>query len=378
MATLQAVKPQDIRFADEIDVDAGFWNARQSINAIKFEQLRHSIQENGLLQSPRLRRLADGTLQVVVGERRIRSILWHLEHKSNVFNRKTRKKEAASKVYKTIDCYIDDDLDNKQALTDNASENLDREDVTPFDLMMHCISLCSVKNSEGKPLYSRSEVASIVGRDESWVSQTMSLCKLSDRAKQMMADGSLPRTNALYLLKINPDCVDAVLDELNRVLKEAADREREEINREIDKLLGKLDDTDLAIATSSSGRLRESAEKAQTLLERKLSEAQDKQQESRERKPRITNDTIQTAADNVTGSRRGKSTCLSHATIRKLRDGLTTQLSAGEAEDLKQEAEIVLHTLNLTLGETEERDPLTLIRRIRGDTEGKGQVGKAA
>lgn len=368
----QAINPRQICFTERNK--GAFWNARQTLNHQTLASTRESIRTVGLNQPIVVRLLPDKAHELVAGERRLRCILWLLDRNAECYNKETKQMEPAHKVYATVECRVEVDCDDKRASKLSVCENLERENVNELDLMTYCIDLCNLVAEDGTPVYRRDEVQEVIGRSQGWISQTMSLYDLSDRAKKMLGDGSLPRTTALYLLKLDPDKVDMVLDLAAKMAVGEHVEELEAVLALIENTEDELQTADMTIAVASrlgTAEDKSAAVRAKSLLDKKLEEAEARQVALRERSPRVTQDTLQLAADRIPGARQGKSNALSHKLIRSELDGIRKLLEDGplmhpnyqrQFED--RDVEIVCRCMDMFLGQAEERTPQALLTKL--------------
>lgn len=360
----RSIDPLKIRLTERLQ--GAFWNARQSLVNEDLVSLRESIRDVGLNVPPVVRELADGTYELIAGERRIRSLRWLIENKVPCFDKASQGRTPAQKLYKTVQCRVEVDCDDKRASQLSVSENLERENVSDVDLMQYCLDLVSLKSEHGEPLYTRKEIEEIIHRSATWISQTLSLHELSDRAKELLGNGTLPRTTALYLLKLEPEAVDKVLDRAEEIAAQVKAAELQQIENEINQAEENLQAAEMTIALADrfhDNDKKKQATNAKAILNRTLDEAQSRQETVRVRKPRLTQDTLQAAADEIPGARRGKSSGLSHKLIRAELTKLSKFIEepTGDTPFLLRDVRLVRACMEMFIGLTAERTPLDLL-----------------
>ncbi|MBN1885445.1 MAG: ParB/RepB/Spo0J family partition protein [Candidatus Krumholzibacteriota bacterium] len=161
----------------EIEIDRIDPNPHQPRNAFDDGHLREladSIGRFGVLQPVVVRRSGD-RYQLVVGERRFRA-----------------SRLAGKTTIPAIVRRIEDDDSLKLALL----ENLQREDLNPIE---EARGYQALQDEHG--LTAR-EIADILGKDRSTVSNTLRLLKLPDEVVGMLADGKLTAGHARAILAV--------------------------------------------------------------------------------------------------------------------------------------------------------------------------------
>lgn len=367
------INPKDIIFTDRNDEDCAFWNARQNFLNDKMLELKENIRKTGLISSPILRKYGEG-VQLIAGERRLRSILSLIENDAECFNLDTQKMEPASKVYKKITCNFVKDCDDKLASQISVAENLKRNDLSEIDIMQYCMDLITRKKNDGTSLYTRKEISDMLDMSEGWVSQTVSLFDLPDRAKELLGNGVINRTHAVYLLKVAPDKVNSVLDDAERLAQEAYDDELSRAERNEKALNSKLTKQKIAVEAIEILNGAEAAKKprkAKESLEKAVEAATKHTRHIRTRGRKITQDLLQEAAETEPGKLVGKSTSLSHKVLRKMHAKLSEELNDGVIccpesglEYDSEHVEICIKMLEMVLGMTMNKTPLGVLREF--------------
>lgn len=151
---------------------------RKVFEEAKLEELAQSIREQGILQPILARRLPDGGLEIIAGERR-----WRAAQRAGLREVPVLVREAT-----------DDDA-FELALV----ENLQREDLNPIE---SAEALQRLLASRG---FTQEDLAQRVGKDRSTVANTLRLLKLPAAVQARVATGELSSGHARALL----GCADA-------------------------------------------------------------------------------------------------------------------------------------------------------------------------
>src|SRR5512144_705405 len=175
----EGLTPVDGAYFAELDVKSIRPNPRQPRQVFDEEalaELVHSIKEVGLLQPVVVRRLADDSYELIMGERRWRAV-----------------QEAG---LRTIPAIVretsDDDL-----LRDALLENLHRSRLNPLE---EAAAYQQLLEDFG---CTHEELASRIGRSRPQISNTLRLLKLSAAVQRRLADGMLSASHARALLAVN-------------------------------------------------------------------------------------------------------------------------------------------------------------------------------
>jgi len=376
------IDPTKIIFAPKTATSL-FWNARQDIDDEYMAELCQSIQCDGLLEEIVVRSLPDGRLQVVCGECRLRCILRLLEIKAECYNLLVGETQPASEVFGTIKSKVLKNCSDKQASRISVTENIKRRQLKDTDLMAYCRDLCEVQVPEGDIAYNRQDVCHILNRSATWVSQTLSLYDLSPMALEYLGNGKLPRTVALGLLKVNKGCVDQVVRAAEILSADDCEAALMYADAEVEKLRKTLDEAELGEAVAGSvgtSEERQQARKARSDTDRALADAQSRQTTAKNRQARLTTDVVSRATDVTPGARRGKSSGMSHKSVRtevgRVKNILTTDddiVHPGNKQVYaKRDIQLVLLGMQMVLGETAERNILARLAQFYAD---EGQDG---
>lgn len=147
---------------------------RKYFNEETIEQLAKSISVHGLLQPILVRPRDGGNFQIVHGERRFKA------------HQKLR--------LPTIQCIIRQ-LSDKEAADVQLVENLERNDLTDIEFAWEFKRRIDAGQSH-------SQIAKIIGKSKSFVTQRLALLKLSKEEQLRMLRGELGFSNARQLLSI--------------------------------------------------------------------------------------------------------------------------------------------------------------------------------
>jgi ParB family chromosome partitioning protein len=163
---------------------------RSQINEGDLVELAASIEASGLLQ-PVIVRPRNGKYELIAGERRWRAV----------------QRLGWPKIPAVVR-----DVDDQMLLTLALIENLQRDDLTPID------EAAGYQRLGEEFALAQAEIARLVGRDRSTITNLLRLLKLPDDVKQLIQDGKLSEGHARALLGITDEA------ELIRLAREAADQ----------------------------------------------------------------------------------------------------------------------------------------------------------
>lgn len=370
-AKFEEVNPKEIIFARKED-NSLFWNARQSIGQEYLAKLKGSIQKTGLIEEIVVRQLPNGKLQVVCGECRLRSILSLIKDNGNCYDLKTATLKRAADLFKRMTAKVLYNCSDIAAAKFSVSENIERKNLTEYELMDYCLELSKRKNPDGTPMCSTSQICWMVSRSSTWVSQTMSLYKLSDEAKELLITGELPRTVALNLLQVREDKLSEVLKLARLFAVQDLEEEKSQIEREVITLEEQLEEADIEVSVadlSEQSDLRRSAKKTRSLIDKKLTEAQNKRKTIRNRRPRLNTDVLTRATDSIDGARKGKRKGMSQKAVRLEINRVKGLLTANKPVTNSQlgmdysnrDVELILLGMQMVLGESNHRNILVAL-----------------
>ena len=185
--TNQAVAPATV---NAIPPDARIWNVgidklipspyqpRQNFNKEELAELAQSIKENGILQPIVARKINNGAIEIIAGERRWRAAQIAGLHTVPV-------------ILKT--------LSNKETLELAIIENIQRSNLTPleeaeaFERLIKEFSL------------TQQQVSERVGKDRATVANALRLLSLPIKVKNMLLDGKISAGHAKALLSLHDE-----------------------------------------------------------------------------------------------------------------------------------------------------------------------------
>lgn len=136
-------------------------------------ELQMSIQASGLLQPVTVRPRPDGRFELIAGERRFRA--------------------ARRLGWSSIPAFVRE-VSNEQMLSLALVENLQREDLNPIEEALGYRQLISEFG------LAHQQVAHVVGKDRSTITNAIRLLSLPDEVQRMVRDGSLSLGHARALL----------------------------------------------------------------------------------------------------------------------------------------------------------------------------------
>ncbi len=153
------------------------YQPRREFDETQLKELADSIAASGLLQPVVVRPRPDGRYELIAGERRYRAI-----------QRLGWQRVAA----------VVKDVDDRSLLTLALIENLQRDDLSPIDAAMGYQRLMQEFSMP------QQEVARLVGKDRSTVSNTLRLLRLPEAVQQLLQHRKLSEGHARALLAL-PD-----------------------------------------------------------------------------------------------------------------------------------------------------------------------------
>jgi ParB family chromosome partitioning protein len=158
-------------------------NPRQTFDEIGLQELAESIRERGIVQPILVRHLkaVDNAYEIIAGERRWR---------------------AAQRVGLHEVPIVVVDADDRQSLEYAIIENVQRSDLNALEEAVGYEKLTQEFS------YNQAEIAKIIGKSRSHVTNTMRLLKLPEAAKKFVIDGRISAGHARALLSVpNPEKV---------------------------------------------------------------------------------------------------------------------------------------------------------------------------
>ncbi len=192
----------NVIYISTMDIQKNSMQPRTHYDPARLEELKKSIQDQGILQ-PLLVRKKDDHYEVVAGERRLR---------------------AAQELGLREVPAIEHELNDQQTLVIALIENLQREDLDPIEEAEAYQTLLTDFD------YTQEEIAESVGKNRSTVTNMVRLLKLSPAIRDGVSKGRLTMGHARTLLSIeSPD----IRDQFYRIVieKKLSVRELESLIR---------------------------------------------------------------------------------------------------------------------------------------------------
>lgn len=175
---------------------------RKNFNENALEELAKSIEQNGIIQPILVRPMADGSYQLIAGERRWRAA----------------RMAGLTEVPVTIR-----EMSDEEASIFALIENLQREDLNPVE---EAEGLKSLIESYG---FTQEEAADKVGKSRTAVTNTLRLLKLPSPVRNLLSDGKITAGHARALLG---------LDDENEMLKIAETVVSQDLSvRQVEKMV---------------------------------------------------------------------------------------------------------------------------------------------
>ena len=151
---------------------------RKNFNENALEELAKSIEQNGIIQPILVRPMADGSYQLIAGERRWRAA----------------RMAGLTEVPVTIR-----EMSDEEASIFALIENLQREDLNPVE---EAEGLKSLIESYG---FTQEEAADKVGKSRTAVTNTLRLLKLPSPVRNLLSDGKITAGHARALLGLDDE-----------------------------------------------------------------------------------------------------------------------------------------------------------------------------
>ncbi len=151
---------------------------RKNFNENALEELAKSIEQNGIIQPILVRPMADGSYQLIAGERRWRAA----------------RMAGLTEVPVTIR-----EMSDEEASIFALIENLQREDLSPVE---EAEGLKSLIESYG---FTQEEAADKVGKSRTAVTNTLRLLKLPSPVRNLLSDGKITAGHARALLGLDDE-----------------------------------------------------------------------------------------------------------------------------------------------------------------------------
>ena len=165
------------------DIARSPYQPRRDFREEELKELAESLKNNGLVQPPTVRKLANGRYELIAGERRMRA--------------------AQLAGWKKIRVTVVE-ADDQTAAVMTTTENLQREDLNPIE------EAVSYKTLQDKFDLTQQEVAEKVGKGRATVANSIRLLELPEEVRTLLSASLLSVGHAKVLLSVD--------DEKDRVL----------------------------------------------------------------------------------------------------------------------------------------------------------------
>jgi hypothetical protein len=284
------------------------------------EELRNSIQDEGLENPIRLRVIEDGKksfLEVVNGERRFRCLDELCERNIPCFDSSIDEDRPAAEIYEWVDCRIDF-MDDKTALRVALKPNATSE-IIGDAASIHVVKV--LKDSG----YDDQEILKSTGKSISWLRETEKIIGLDEVCLQNFEQDKINRTVALHLALV--ENVDDRLEMLQKI-KESAEMRHSEKMKKIDDKKAKTEQEIECEAAAS--------ELAKKYGDEEAAEMHSEKSEKAKRKAKAIDGEQKKASSKpakATSKDLGISSPLSHNKIQSLYIDLIASIIAGEGFD---------------------------------------------
>ncbi len=163
---------------------------RKNFKDQELKELSLSIKNQGLIQPIIVKPIADNQFQIIAGERRWRACQLNGMHE--------------------VDCVIKD-LDDTNVLEAALIENIQREDLNVIEEANAYKGLINIKS------ISNENLAKLIGKSSSYVSNILRLLELDRKIQQMVIDGSLSMGHARALIGV-PDAINKAKEIIEKKL----------------------------------------------------------------------------------------------------------------------------------------------------------------
>ena len=159
-----------------LDIGRSPYQPRRDFKDEELRELADSLRNNGLVQPPTVRRLPNGTYELIAGERRLRAA----------------QLAGWTKIRVTLV-----EADDQTAAVMTTTENLQREDLNPIE------EAVSYRTLQDKFNLTQQEVAEKVGKGRATVANATRLLELPDEVKQLISSSLLSVGHAKVLLSVD-------------------------------------------------------------------------------------------------------------------------------------------------------------------------------
>ncbi|WP_315117053.1 ParB/RepB/Spo0J family partition protein [uncultured Clostridium sp.] len=166
---------ENINFVDTDLIYPNVYQPRKIFNEESIDELAKSIKSYGIIQPLSVRRIGEGTYELVAGERRLRAA-----------------KKAGLKQVPVIVV----DVTDKDSAAIALLENIQREDLSFLEEAEAFFNLIKEHN------YTQEALAEVIGKKQSTIANKIRLLKLSINVRRMLLENGLTERHARALLKL--------------------------------------------------------------------------------------------------------------------------------------------------------------------------------
>lgn len=178
---------------------------RKTFDAGKLDELALSVREKGIISPLIVRKLADGTTEIVAGECRWRSTA----------ARTTGEGVKLEEVAEVPVLYRE--LSDIEAQEIMLIENMQRNDLTPLEECDAFARLLAERDATGKPVHTHATLAAKIGKGESVIRSRLSLAKMTKEGRKALDTGLISYRVARRICEapaaLVPKIEDAILNE---------------------------------------------------------------------------------------------------------------------------------------------------------------------
>lgn len=184
LGAVPAVVPALVPSAERVlelkinDIERSPYQPRRDFREEELRELAESLKNNGLVQPPTVRRLANGKYELIAGERRLRAAQF----------------AGWSKIRVTLV-----DVSDEVAAVMTTTENVQRADLNPIE------EASAYKTLQDNFNFTQQEVADKVGKGRATVANAIRLLELPDEVRQMLSSGLLSVGHAKVLLSVDDE-----------------------------------------------------------------------------------------------------------------------------------------------------------------------------
>ena len=175
-SVLPAVGAQQVLELKILDIERSPYQPRRDFREEELRGLAESLKNNGLVQPPTVRKLANGKYELIAGERRLRAA----------------QLAGWTKIRVTLV-----EADDQTAAVMTTTENINREDLNPIE------EAVSYKTLQDKFNLTQQEVAEKVGKGRATVANATRLLELPEEVKQLISANLLSVGHAKVLLSVD-------------------------------------------------------------------------------------------------------------------------------------------------------------------------------